>query len=109
MGRSDRRRDRGPSHPRTVTARRERLVSASERSLSIVPQYNITSKDDLPAIWNDFRDEINQLEWGFIPGLADDSDDGPCPINARAETVAEKPILRSAFEQRRCFIPFDGF
>lgn len=62
-----------------------------------VPQYNIAPEDDLPAIQNESPDAINQLEWGLIPEWADDPDDGPRPINARAETVAEKPMFRSAF------------
>ena len=74
-----------------------------------VPEYNTAPREDLTAIQNTARDEINQLEWGLIPEWADDPDDGPRPINARAETVAEKPMFRSAFEQRRCLIPADGF
>lgn len=73
------------------------------------PQFNIAPEEEIPAIRNDSRDEINQLEWELIPEWADDPDNGPRPINARGETVAERPIFRSAFEKRRCLNPADGF
>src|SRR5262249_41276153 len=47
--------------------------------------------------------------WGLIPSWAKDKKIGARLINARAETVAEKPAFRSAFKHRRCLIPADGF
>jgi putative SOS response-associated peptidase YedK len=47
--------------------------------------------------------------WGLIPSWADDAKIGYRMINARSETVAEKPAFRAAFRQRRCLIPADGF
>ena len=47
--------------------------------------------------------------WGLVPGWAKDPAIGQRMINARAETVAEKPAFRSAFRRRRCLIPADGF
>ncbi len=49
------------------------------------------------------------LRWGLIPSWAKDPAIGARMINARAETLAEKPAFRSAFRQRRCLIPADGF
>ncbi|MFQ5732103.1 MAG: SOS response-associated peptidase [Planctomycetaceae bacterium] len=49
------------------------------------------------------------MRWGLIPSWAKDLKIGPRLINARAETVAEKPAFRSAFKRRRCLIPADGF
>lgn len=49
------------------------------------------------------------LHWGLIPSWAKDSKIGSKLINARAETVAEKPSFRSAFRKRRCLILADGF
>jgi putative SOS response-associated peptidase YedK len=47
--------------------------------------------------------------WGLVPGWAKDPAVGQRMINARAETIAEKPAFRSAFRRRRCLIPADGF
>ena len=49
------------------------------------------------------------MRWGLIPSWADDPKIGSRMINARGETVAEKPSFRKAFRSRRCLIPADGF
>jgi putative SOS response-associated peptidase YedK len=49
------------------------------------------------------------LRWGLIPSWAKDPAMGNRMINARAETVAEKPAYRRAFKKRRCLVPADGF
>jgi putative SOS response-associated peptidase YedK len=53
--------------------------------------------------------EFKQLHWGLIPSWAKDAGMGAKLINARAETVAEKPSFRSAFKHRRCLVLADGF
>ncbi|MEH2192621.1 MAG: SOS response-associated peptidase [Nostoc sp.] len=53
--------------------------------------------------------EFKQLHWGLIPSWAKDGGMGAKLINARAETVAEKPAFRSAFKHRRCLVLADGF
>lgn len=75
----------------------------------ITPRYNIAPGDELATIQNDASDEIDLLEWGLLPSWVDDPSNSPKPINARAETVAEKPMFRDAFEKRRCLILADGF
>ena len=58
------------------------------------------------------RDNINRLvdfQWGLVPAWAKDPAIGNKMINARAETVAEKPSFRKAFRQHRCLIVADGF
>lgn len=57
---------------------------------------------------NDHR-EVVARRWGLIPSWAKELAIGNKMINARAETVAEKPSFRSAFKQRRCLVPVDGF
>jgi putative SOS response-associated peptidase YedK len=52
---------------------------------------------------------LDELRWGLVPFWAKDLKIGYSLINAKAETVAEKPSFREAFKQRRCVIPADGF
>ena len=49
------------------------------------------------------------MRWGFLPGWYKSPGDGPLLINARAETVADKPAFRAAVRERRCLIPASGF
>ena len=55
------------------------------------------------------RRELVPLKWGLIPSWAKDAKIGTQCLNARAETVAEKPAFRSAFKKRRCLILADGY
>ena len=52
---------------------------------------------------------LRTMRWGFIPHWYKTPTDGPLLINARADTIAEKPAFRAAVRQRRCLIPADGF
>jgi putative SOS response-associated peptidase YedK len=74
------------------------------------PRYNIAPEGPgTAAIRDETPDEINQLSWGLRPHWVDDPDDWHHPINARAETVAEKRSFRDAFEHRRCLVPANNF
>jgi putative SOS response-associated peptidase YedK len=53
--------------------------------------------------------ELRVVRWGLVPSWAKDISIGSRMINARAETVAEKPAFRSAFVRRRCLLPADGY
>ncbi len=53
--------------------------------------------------------ELRVLRWGLVPSWAKDISIGSRMINARAETVSEKPAFRSAFAKRRCLLPADGY
>ena len=52
---------------------------------------------------------LRAMRWGFLPHWYKTPSDGPLLINARSETVAEKPAFRQACRERRCLIPVDGF
>jgi putative SOS response-associated peptidase YedK len=49
------------------------------------------------------------MRWGFLPGFVKDPKTFPLLINARAETLAEKPSFRAALKRRRCLVIADGF
>jgi putative SOS response-associated peptidase YedK len=74
------------------------------------PRYNIAPTQEITAVreTEDGR-EITFFKWGLIPSWAKDTSMGARLINARSETVREKPAFRQAFKQRRCIIPADGF
>src|SRR5215216_4713323 len=77
---------------------------------SITPSYNIAPTQEVAAVVEeDEKRKLEMLRWGLIPSWAKDPAIGNKMINARAETVAEKPSFRSAFKVRRCLILADGF
>ena len=109
-----------------------RFVSARERQQLIdefgirrdqvtgdlAPDYNVATTDSIYAVLarapRDDRDapparELHTVRWGLIPSWAKDLSGAGRLINARAETVTQKPSFRSAFARRRCLIPADGY
>ena len=79
-------------------------------SVDLKPRYNIAPTQDIAAIRDaDQGRELTTLRWGLIPFWAKDPSIGNRMINARAETVAEKPAFRAAFRRRRCLVLADGF
>jgi putative SOS response-associated peptidase YedK len=74
------------------------------------PSYNVAPTQEVAAVLaDDGERHLEMLRWGLIPSWADDPGIGSRMINARSETVAEKPSFRRAFKERRCLIPADGF
>ncbi|MGZ4162127.1 MAG: SOS response-associated peptidase [Neobacillus sp.] len=74
------------------------------------PSYNIAPSHSVLAVINDGRaNRMGFLKWGFIPPWAKDMSIGYKMINARAETLSEKPSFRQAFEKKRCIIVADSF
>lgn len=76
----------------------------------IAPRWNIAPTQQILAVRqsDDGREPV-LLRWGLIPSWAKDAKIGNSLINARAETIAEKPSFRAAFKRRRCLIVADGF
>jgi putative SOS response-associated peptidase YedK len=73
-------------------------------------RYNIAPTQSIAAIRSTPAGrQLSFLRWGLIPSWASDPAIGNRLINARSETVADKPSFRSAFKQRRCLIPASGF
>jgi putative SOS response-associated peptidase YedK len=82
----------------------------------VPPDWNVAPTKDVPAILAEIDAEgerfvrvLRRMRWGLIPWWADDPGIGSRHINARAETVAEKPVFRDAFAKRRCLLPADGY
>ncbi|MCT7949933.1 SOS response-associated peptidase [Ancylothrix sp. C2] len=88
-----------------------RIVQASINS-NLKPRYNIAPTQPVATILqpkSGKERELRILHWGLIPSWAKDESMSARMINARAETVAEKPSFRSAFKRRRCLVVADGF
>ncbi len=76
----------------------------------VPPSYNIAPTQEVAAVLaDDGERRLEMLRWGLIPSWADDPGIGSRMINARSETVPEKPSFRRAFRERRCLILTDGF
>jgi putative SOS response-associated peptidase YedK len=100
-----------------------RFVAASDPDdLAALFDVDERRTDDVPASWNvaptmpvyaisEHRDHryLVSFQWGLVPTWSDDPKVGSRMINARVESVADKPAYRTALERRRCIIPADGF
>jgi putative SOS response-associated peptidase YedK len=78
----------------------------------LTPRYNIAPTQPVATVLikpEDTQRQFQMLHWGLIPSWAKDAKMGARLINARAETVTEKPSFRAAFRKRRCLVLGDGF
>lgn len=80
-------------------------------NVALPARYNIAPTQDIAAVRTaeDGGRELVTLRWGLVPFWAKDPSIGNRMINARAETVAEKPAYRAAYRRRRCVVLADGF
>jgi putative SOS response-associated peptidase YedK len=84
----------------------DRLVNTFDLD-NIIPRYNIApSQDVLAVLERDSVREMTSLQWGLIPFW---SKEAKGFINARVETIDQKPTFSESFQRRRCLIPADGF
>ena len=85
------------------------VKKAAEENL-FQQRYNVAPTQIVPIVRDSANDrEISTLKWGLVPSWAKDAEIGNRMINARAETLAEKPSFREAFAKRRCIVPTSGF
>jgi len=73
------------------------------------PRYNIAPTQSVAVVANEAERTLELFKWGLIPAWAKDPKIGNSLINARAETLAEKPAFRAALKRRRCLVLADGF
>ena len=90
--------------------RADRLAEKFDADLAeeLHPRYNIAPTQPIPVVRaNGSGRLIASMRWGLIPNWAKDA--SMSQINARSETLLEKPAFKESFERRRCLIPADGF
>ncbi|MEJ2690593.1 MAG: SOS response-associated peptidase [Deltaproteobacteria bacterium] len=95
-----------------VTATPSMIASHFElaESFELPPNYNITPSQQIPVVRIiEGERRLSFMRWGLIPHWAKDEKIGYRMINARSETVFEKPAFRNAAKSRRCLIPASGF
>lgn len=87
------------------------LYRLTDHRPNFPPRYNIAPTQLVPVVRcrDGGQRELVLLRWGLIPNWAKDEKIGYSTINARAETVADKPAFREAFRRRRCVVPASGF
>lgn len=76
----------------------------------VAPSWNVAPRAEVLTIVD--KDDVRRLgrmRWGLVPSWAETPAIGDRMINARAESLVEKPAFRTAFERRRCIVPADGF
>jgi putative SOS response-associated peptidase YedK len=74
-----------------------------------LPRYNIAPTQPIAVVTNSGENKLDFFTWGLVPFWAKDPSIGSRMINARSETLAEKPSFKNAFKRRRCLILADGF
>lgn len=83
---------------------------AKTNQLVFKERYNIAPSQNVPTVVYDGHNRrMSVLRWGLIPHWAKDESVGMKTINARAETISEKPSFRDSFRSKRCLVPADGF
>jgi putative SOS response-associated peptidase YedK len=95
-----------------LTANADALQTAFDLTTmpaALSPRYNIAPTQPVALITNENPHELTFYKWGLIPSWSKDASAASKMINARSESVAEKPSFRSAFKRRRCIIPTDGY
>jgi putative SOS response-associated peptidase YedK len=99
----------------TLTATFEEIIDRFDIAAFLdeenyAPSYNIAPSQAVLAVINDGKsNRMGFLKWGLVPPWAKDSAIGHKMINARAETLAEKPSFRTAFKKKRCLVIADSF
>ncbi|MCU0906996.1 MAG: SOS response-associated peptidase [Rhodobacteraceae bacterium] len=84
--------------------------AAPDNDLPVVPDWNVCPTVAVHAVTSEGGvRRLRALRWGFVPTWYKAANDGPLLINARSETIAEKPAFRAAARERRCIVPASGF
>jgi putative SOS response-associated peptidase YedK len=93
----------------TDAAQLQERFACDLTTLPYTPSYNIAPSQEVLALMHTEKIQAGYLRWGLVPSWATDPRSGHRLINARAETVAEKPSFRQALRKRRCVILADGY
>ena len=98
----------------TITSPNQAAIELGEflalgPSPELAPRFNVAPTQRAPVVANRAAPAIESFRWGLVPRWADDLAIGTKMINARGETLADKPAYRDAYARRRCLVLSDGF
>ena len=80
-----------------------------QATLGFRSRFNVAPSRSMPVVVRRERVEMAMMEWGLVPHWARSPSKAHRPINARAETLAERPLFRELLRQHRCLVPASGF
>jgi putative SOS response-associated peptidase YedK len=95
------------THPNDEMA--QLFEAAPANDLPEIPNYNVCPTNRVHVVVSEEGRRLRSMRWGFLPHWYKTTSGGPLLINARSETIAEKPAFRAACRERRCLIPASGF
>ena len=97
--------------PERIAAYFDTVLPTEVVAESLGANYNVAPTQDIYAVvgTGDGTARLDTFHWGLVPGWAKDRRIGSKMVNARAETLAEKPAFKSLFRSKRCIVPMDGF
>ena len=84
-------------------------LGLAETPLEWKPRFNVAPTQPVAVVRDPNLQRLEYMRWGLVPSWAKDVEIGNRLINARSETIEEKPSFRASFSRRRCLIPADGF
>lgn len=87
----------------------EKTFNVDATDIDAAVNYNVAPTQEVLGLTGNHQKKLWQFYWGLVPFWAKDKSIGSRMINARSETVAEKPSFRNAFKKRRCLIIADGY
>lgn len=93
----------------TPVSELQRIFGVPDRP-NLKPSWNVAPTHDIPIVrFEEDGRRLRLARWGLVPFWAEDPSIGARMINARSESVADKPAFREALRKRRCLVPLDGF
>jgi putative SOS response-associated peptidase YedK len=97
--------------PDRIAAYFDTVVPTEAVASSLGENYNVAPTQDIYAVVgaSDGPARVDAFHWGLVPSWAKDRKIGSKMINARAETLADKPAFKHLFRRKRCIVPMDGF
>lgn len=81
----------------------------TESDFAATPRYNVAPSQDVAVVYNESPHKLSAARWGLVPFWSKDPSIGSRMINARAETLGEKPAFRNLLKKRRCLVLADSF